>query len=180
VKGGRLRLGLFLPLLVAACGGAGAEREMSADEVAATLQEMRIVSGQWQTSRIVTGATGPNMPRQVQQAMLRRRDIGQHCITPVEAARPAASFLARQGASQCRYYGFSYADGRMQGMMRCTGGGMPGTMETRIEGRYAPDRMDVTMTMNATGQPRGADATITTRISGRRIGACTAAAAANG
>jgi hypothetical protein len=174
VIGGGRRLGLLLPLLAAACGGNGAEPEMSANEVAATLQSMRIAPGQWRTSRVVTGATGPNMPRQVQQAMLRGRDIGQHCITPAEADRPAASFLARQGASQCRYYGFSYAGGRMQGMMRCTGGGMPGMMETRIDGHYAPDRMDVTMTMNATGQPRGADATITTRITGHRVGACPA------
>jgi hypothetical protein len=175
-RGGRW---LGLALLPFAAGGCDrGEREMSANEVAAELQSMQVAPGLWETRRAIVGATGPNMPRQVQSAMLRRIDTARHCITPAEAAQPAASFLARQGGDQCHYYGFAYEGGRMRGLMRCTGGRMPGMMATRIDGRYTADRMDVRMTMEATGQPRGADATIETRISGRRIGDCPAAAPA--
>lgn len=161
----------FLLIALAGCGG-GEERAMSADEVAAELGHLRITPGQWETTSAVTAASGPNMPVDVRNDMLRHRRIDSHCITPAEAARPAANFLQMQTRNACTYAGFSVAGGRMRGTMRCTGGGVPGVMTTRLEGHYSAESVDIAMRMSATGQPNGADATIATRTIARRIGPC--------
>jgi hypothetical protein len=161
----------FLLFALAGCGGAG-ERTMSADEVAAELSHLRIAPGQWETTSAVTAASGPNMPVNVRTEMLRHRRVASNCITPAQAAHPAANFLQMQTGNACTYADFSVAGGRMRGTMRCTGGGMPGLMTTMIEGHYSPTSVDIVMRMAATGQPRGADATIATRTISRRIGPC--------
>lgn len=150
---------------------------MSADEVAGELRNLTIAPGLWETTSAVTEASGPNMPVEVRAGMLRHRRTERHCITPAQAARPAANFLRIQAGSSCSYAGFSVAEGRMRGTMRCTGGGMPGVMTTAIAGRYGPGGVDVLMRMSATAQPGGADATIATRTIGRRIGPCPAGGA---
>lgn len=165
----------FLLIALAGCGG-DAQRAMSADQVAAELAHLSIAPGLWETTSVVIDASGPNMPVNVRDDMLRHRRTERHCITAAEAARPAANFVRMQAGSACTYAGFSVADGRMTGTMRCTGGGLPGVMTTTIDGHYAPNAVDVAMHMSATGQPNGADATIATRTYGRRIGECPAAA----
>lgn len=161
----------LLLIALAGCGG-DAERAMSADEVAAELAHLQIAPGQWETTSAVTAASGPNMPVNVRDEMLRHRRVASNCITPAEAAHPAANFLQMQAGNACTYTGFAVADGRMRGTMRCTGGHLPGVMTTSIEGHYSPASVDIAMRMVATGQPRGADATIATRTISRRIGPC--------
>jgi hypothetical protein len=161
----------LLLIALAGCGG-DTERAMSAAEVAAELAHLQIAPGQWETTSAVTAASGPNMPVNVRNEMLRHRRIASNCITPAEAAHPAANFLQMQTGNACTYADFSVAGGRMRGTMRCTGGGMAGLMTTTIEGHYSPASVDIAMHMAATGQPRGADATIATRTISRRIGPC--------
>jgi hypothetical protein len=164
-----------LLIALAGCGG-DSQRAMSADEVAAELGHLRIAPGLWQTTSVVIDASGPNMPVNVRADMLRHRRTERHCISAAEAARPAANFVRMQTSSACTYAGFSVADGRMRGTMRCVGGGLPGVMTTIIDGHYAPNGVDIAMHMAATGQPNGTDATIATQTYGRRIGDCPAAA----
>jgi hypothetical protein len=115
------------------------------------------------------------MPVNVRADLLRHRRTERHCISPEQAAAPAANFLRMQAGNACTYYGFSIRDGRMRGTMICTGAGLPGTVTTAIEGRYRPDGVDIALRMNATGQPQGADTNMAMRTTGRRVGACPAA-----
>lgn len=145
---------------------------MTAAEVAAELRNLHIEPGLWEVSSAVLDARGPNLPREAQSRMKAHRQNLRNCITPALAARPEANFLRRQSGSLCTYRGFSVRDGRLRGEMRCTGGGLPGAMTTRMDGRYGPRGYDVRMRMISTDMPVGANMIIDTRTIGLRIGHC--------
>jgi hypothetical protein len=150
---------------------------MSANEVAAALRGLHIEPGLWEVTSAVLDAYGENMPREAQARMKRHRRTLRNCVTPAQAARPDAAFLrARQDGSHCTWRGFWLEGERMSGEMRCTGGGMPGVMTTRMDGRYGPRSYDVRMRMTSTEMPLAANMVIDTRTIGRRIGECPAAA----
>lgn len=174
-------LGAILPaaalLLVAGCGPTP-PRDMSALDVAAELRKVEIEPGLWETNSQVVDAAGPNMPIEARARMMRHRQNVRNCITPEHAAHPEGNFLRMEQGRRCTYRDFSTEDGRITGLMRCTGGGLPGTMTTRLEGRHNPRAYDVIMHMASEGMPGGADVTITARTIARRIGECPAVAAA--
>lgn len=160
---------------LAACG-AGESRNMSAEEVAAELRTVRIEPGLWEVTSIVTGASGPNLPRAAEARIKGHRRTLRNCITPAQAARPEANFLRIQEDGHCTYRDFSMRGGRVRGEMMCSGAGQPGTMTTRMEGRHGPRDYDMRMRMTSTGMPEGANMIIDTRTIGRRIGDCPPAA----
>jgi hypothetical protein len=160
-------------ILLTACGSQG-PREMTAHEVAAELRKVRIEPGQWRVESQVIDASGPNMPRQARARFMARRQSIRNCVTPERAAHPEGNFLRIQPGSQCTYRDFSTDGGRVRGWMRCTGGGLPGTMTTTMEGRHGPREYQVVMRMTAEGMPGGADAVITSRTVARRTGECAA------
>jgi hypothetical protein len=168
---------LALILAAAACGD-GKGREMTAQEVAAELRGLRIEPGLWALSSAVVDARGPNLPREAQARMKGHRQNVRGCVTPAQAARPEATFLTRQAGSRCTYRDFAMRGGRLRGEMRCTGGGLPGSMTTTMDGQYGPRGYDVRMRMTSTGMPEGANMIIDTRTIGRRIGDCPTAAGA--
>jgi uncharacterized protein DUF3617 len=163
--------------LVAAAGCGGAEdREMSANEVAAELRDLRIEPGLWRVTSEVTAARGANLPLAAKARIEAHRRVASSCVTPAEAARPEANFLRQQRDGHCGYRGFSLSGSRMRGQMRCAGGGLPGTVTTEMDGRYRPGAYELTMRMTSTGMPEGANMVIETRTIGRRVGACPPAA----
>lgn len=161
---------------LAGCGGE-ADREMSADEVAAELSALSIEPGLWRVASEVTAASGDNLPRAARARIEAHRRSVSSCVTAAEAARPEANFLRQQRDGHCSYRGFSLRSGRMRGQMRCTGGGLPGAVTTEMDGRYRPGAYELIMRMTSTGMPEGANMVIETRTVGRRIGACPPAAA---
>jgi hypothetical protein len=156
-----------LPVLVAlaACGGDEEPRNMTADEVAAELADIRIEPGLWELRSAVTDVRAQNLPREVRSRMIGPRSRLRHCITPEQAQSPNANFLAMRADSACVYRDFSYADGRLSGTMTC-----PGTV-ARMEGRYRADRYETRMEMQSP-MPGGATMILQIRAMGRRIGEC--------
>lgn len=158
-------------LLLASGCGEEPGRDMTAKEVAAELADVKITPGLWEATNIIESVRAPMLPDEVKGRMEGRRTTVRNCITPEQAARPNAAFLTAQENSQCSYRDFSMRNGRMQGMMTCQGGALPGEMRMEMEGRYGPESYDVAMDMEAAGLPGGA-MTIKARTTGRRIGAC--------
>lgn len=161
--------------LLTACGGEKApeeSREVSVNEVASQLAAVQIEPGLWEARSEVVNVTGEGLPREVQSQMKGRASEIRNCITPEQAARPDANFLTAQQNSNCTYRGFSMQNGRVEGAMTCTGGDLPGEMTTEMSGEYGPRSYDMRMRMTTTGMPGGADMTIETRVSGRRVGDC--------
>ena len=138
---------------------------MSAEEVAGELSGMQIAPGLWEISSEVVEVRAPDLPREVRNRMVGPRTRLRHCITPEQAARPSANFLAARGDAGCNYRNFSVRDGRLQGAMTC-----PDATAT-MTGRYGPRAYDMRMEMESP-VPGGAVMILDVRARGRRIGNC--------
>lgn len=171
----RIALPAFLPIFLVGCGGGGEgdSGNMTANQVAAELTNVQIAPGLWEIASEITAVSAPNLPIQVRDRMIGPRQRLRNCITPEQAARPDAGFLAAQDNSSCTYEGFAMRGGRMTGTMRCPEPG-GGVTVAEMEGEYVGDRYALGMTIQ-TPMPDGATMRIQTRTTGRRIGNCPAA-----
>jgi hypothetical protein len=147
------------------------QNELSANEIAAQLEGLKIDPGQWESTTRILSASGP-LPAEALQRMTGQTTKVSNCITPEQAARPSANFLAAQQNSDCTYQEFSMEGGRLTGRMTCSGGNLPGDMVTVMNGSYAPTSYDMTMDMQTAGLPGGITMTIKARTQGRRVGDC--------
>jgi hypothetical protein len=107
----------------------------------------------------------PDLPREVRNRMVGPRSRLRHCITPLQAERPSANFLAARSGHDCLYRGFSIRDGQLRGTMSCPG------VTTTMSGRISPRAYLTSMEM-ASPMPGGATMTLEVRARGRRIGEC--------
>ncbi len=169
MRASALLAALLIPL--AGCGGEQGS-EMSANEVAAELDGLAFAPGLWEVASDVTAVSAPNLPIEARDRMIGPRGRGQACLTPEDAARPSARFLAGRGDNRCAYADFAMRDGRMTGTMRCA---EPEGGETlaRMTGDYRRETYRLDMTIETPG-PDGATMRIETRTVGRRIGDCPA------
>jgi hypothetical protein len=162
-------------LLLAACGGQETDepRNMSAEEVAETLSGMKIEAGQWEATNEIVSATAPGMPGDVMKQMIGQKTTVSNCITPEQAQKPSANFLAAQQNNNCTYQNWVMQGGRMSGTMICQGGAMPGRVVMQMDGNYAPTQYQLNMDMNTSGLPNGMTMNIKAKTTGRRVGECT-------
>lgn len=138
---------------------------MTSEEVAAELAAMRIEPGLWELSSEVVDVRAPDLPHEVRQRMIGPRSRLRHCITPEQAERPDANFLAARAGSECVYRGFTAEGGEISGRMVC-----PDAV-AHMRGRYGPQAYDMRMEM-ASPMGGGATMTLELRSRGRRIGEC--------
>jgi hypothetical protein len=158
-------------LALAGCEQDKAEPRMSADEVAAQLAKVKVEPGQWEAQTEILSAKGA-LPKEALQQMTGKRTDTSNCITPQQAARPSANFLAAQQDSDCTYQDFRMEGGKLSGKMTCSGGQMLGDMVTVMNGDYGPTSYDMRMQMETPGLPGGESITIVTRTRGKRVGEC--------
>ena len=169
----RLTLCSALLLGTAACDNAAEappEAEISAEEVAAELAKVEVQPGQWEATTEIVSAEGP-LPKEALGRMSGQRSKASYCITPEQAKRPDARFLAAQQNSECSYQRFSMESGRLSGRMTCTSADMPGEMVTEMSGQYGPRAYDMAMNMTP-ALPGGQTMKIRTRTRGERVGEC--------
>jgi hypothetical protein len=152
--------------LAAGCGEQPEEpRNMTAEEVARELADMRIAPGLWELTSEVADVRGPDLPVDVRRRMIGPRTRLTHCITPEQAEEPSANFLALRSDNACTYREFTLRDGVMRGEMIC-----PGATAT-MEGRYGAEAYDLRMQMESP-LPDDATMTLEIRARGRRVGEC--------
>lgn len=150
----------------AGCGEQGPPAETSSETVANQLAGMRIEPGLWALTSEVVEVRAPGLPIEVRRRMIGPRRQIRHCITPAEAERPEANFLAGRDGSECRYRDFSVENGRMRGEMVCP------DATARMEGRYAPAAYDLRMAMESVMPDGETRMNLEIRARGRRIGDC--------
>ena len=169
-----ISLAALLPL--AACNMFDAPKEeggdMTAEEVAEQLSQMKIQPGQWEATNEIISVSAPGVPPEALEQMIGQTSTVSNCITPEQAAQPNANFLAVQKTSDCTYQDWSMDDGRMSGTMTCTGGQLPGTMTMKMDGTYSDEAYDMTMDMETAGLPGGITMTVQARTTGERVGDC--------
>lgn len=162
-------------LALASCSKSGSEpgQNMSAEDVAEELSEMKIQPGQWQATNEILSASSPGVPPEALKQMIGQKNTASNCITPEEAAKPNASFLAAQDKSDCTYQDWKMDDGKMSGTMSCSGGQLMGKMVLKMDGTYGPESYAMTMDMNTSGLPGGLTMNIKAKTTGKRLGECT-------
>lgn len=138
---------------------------MTDQEVGDQLSNMRIAPGLWLLASDVVEVHAKGLPLEVRNRMIGPRSRLRHCITPAQAARPSANFLAGRTDRACTYRNFRAQGGLVSGAMTC-----PDTWTT-MQGRYGPEGYDMRMDV-ATRMPTGAIMTVKVRSRGRRVGAC--------
>ncbi len=164
-------------LTLTACDRAGsgsADTNMTAEQVAEELKEMKIEPGQWEATNEIVSVSAPGVPGDTLKSLVGQKTTVSNCITPEQAAKPSANFLAAQANNKCTYQDWEMDGGRMTGRMSCEGGQMPGKVLMTMAGNYAPTAYDLDMDMQTSGLPGGMTMTIKAKTSGRRVGQCTA------
>ena len=147
---------------------------MTAEEVAEELSDMKIEPGQWEATNEIVSASAPGVPAHALKNMVGQKSTVSNCITPAQAAKPSANFLAAQQNNNCTYQGWNMEDGKMTGTMTCETAGMPGKVVMKMAGDYGPTAYNLDMNMNTTGLPGGMTMTIKAKTTGRRVGECSA------
>jgi hypothetical protein len=161
----------FLPL-IACSGGEEKGKQMSAEQVAEEMSKMKMEPGQWEATNEILSATAPGIPPDALRKMVGQKQTASNCLTPEQAAKPSANFLAGQKNSQCTYKDFSLDDGKMTGEISCTGAQMPGTMVMQMDGEYGARNYSMNMEMKTAGLPNGMDMIIKAKTTARRVGDC--------
>src|SRR5688500_4284450 len=95
-----MRFGAICLALSLLCSAGCRDREaanMSVEDVADELAGMEIEPGLWELTSHVVEVRGPGLPREVRNKMIGPRSRIRNCITPEQAARPSANFLAAGG-----------------------------------------------------------------------------------
>lgn len=175
-------------LALGACGksedkaGSGGETQ-STQEIAAQVKKVSLQPGEWETTSEILDARMENapegMPAGMMASMKGRKTSVKSCITPEQAENPGADFLAAQKDGRCTYSGFEMSGGAIRGAVTCGGEG-GGSATMKMEGVYTPTSYTTTVDMVSTGmggpQARGMTMHMTTKVSGKRVGECPAAA----
>lgn len=161
----------------------GGGEAQSAQEIAAQVKKVSLQPGEWETTSEIVDARMDNapegMPAGMMDSMKGRKTTIRNCVTPEQAENPGADFLAAQKDGRCTYSGFEMAGGAIKGTVTCTSQ-EGGSATMKMEGVYSPTSYTTTVDMVSAGmggaQARDMTMHMITKVSGKRIGECKAAA----
>jgi Tfp pilus assembly protein PilP len=160
-------------LALAACGKSEEKAgKQTPEQVAKEMGSLKMRPGQWEATQEILSATAPGMPAEAMRQMVGNKTTVSSCVTPEQADKPSANFLAGQKNNNCTYEDFSMENGRMTGTMTCSGGGVPGKVVMKVAGDYSPLAYQMDMDMNIAAAP-GMNMVVKARTVGRRTGECT-------
>jgi hypothetical protein len=182
MKHAAILLVLALPLAACDSGPDVDARNASVEDVAEQVADARgsdsfVRPGKWQSKVQIEEFELPGAPPEAKTAMRsmnNRAQVYESCLTPEEAKRPKEDFFAGSNKN-CRYDHFTMGDGKIDAVMKCTGGEMAQTMA--MQGTYSPDAYQMLMSMKAqAGSQAVGGMTMTMRVDAKRIGECDAKA----
>jgi hypothetical protein len=169
-------------LALAACGSSGGDKasEGGNGSTAATGSSGGAASGvsrqpgEWEMKTEVVNVKVEGLPEGVADGMkAQAAGTNRTCMTPEEAKGPSADVFAKNNPANCKSEGFSWSGGKIQGKTTCSGEGGTGKTVMTMDGRYTPQSID--MTMKSETDMMGKAMTMEMRVSGKRVGECTAA-----
>jgi hypothetical protein len=181
-----LRIGIAAGLLaLGACGGgdkagdgnqAGGEKAAGTESGKAEASAgsgVRLRAGEWEMKTEVAAVSAPGMPAGVADMMKAKASTVKVCVTEEDASKGDAGIFTGKKDPRCDTKGFSAAGGRVNGTITCKAEeGGQGAMTMTMDGQFKPDSYTLTSKMKTEGE--GAEMTIESRVSGRRIGDCPA------
>lgn len=140
---------------------------------------VRLEPGEWMATQEIVDVKIDGMPEDAPNEaltqMIGRRTNINRCLTPEQAAKPAADFLAAQKQAKCRSASFSMRDGRASADMTCAAPDQPGaTMHMVMQGTYTADRYDMDMNVESRAGAEGPVTRMKMKSTGQRLGDCVA------
>ncbi|HEX8308891.1 MAG TPA: DUF3617 domain-containing protein [Allosphingosinicella sp.] len=186
-------------LALAACGSSGGDKEASGGNGSAAAAQdgggsaatgqgdgapagggpsgsaVSLQPGEWEIKMEVVDIEVAGLPEGVAEGMKSQAGGGTNrtCMTPEDAKGPSADMFGKNDPANCKSEGFAWSGGRIQGKTTCDGANGQGKTVMTMDGRYTPQSMD--MTMKTDTDMMGKSMTMEMRVSGRRVGECTAA-----
>jgi hypothetical protein len=158
----------------AATGSGGDSSKGAASGEGGSGSGVSLQPGEWEMKTEVVNVKVEGLPEGVADGMKAQAGgTNRTCMTPEEAKGPSADVFAKNNPANCKSEGFSWSGGRIQGKTTCTGEGGAGKTVMTMDGRYSPQSID--MTMKSETDMMGKAMTMEMRVSGRRVGECTAA-----
>ncbi len=174
---------ILAPMALAACnsGPSVEATNATAKEVAAKVTAAgaapRMSPGRWEGTATITDMQMPGMPAEMgenMKAQMTKAHAFTNCLTPEEAAKPAADFFAG-GNNSCVYDHFSMANGQLDAAMTCKGQGPGGAMNATMKGNFSSDSFQMAMTSKSAGTPGQpmTNITMSMKMEAKRVGECT-------
>jgi hypothetical protein len=146
----------------AAAGGAGASSGVS------------LQPGEWEMKMEVLDVKAEGLPAGMADGLKKSAgNTNRTCMTPEEAKGPKGDIFAGDKSGNCKSEGFKWANGHIEGKTTCPGQGGTGETVMTMNGSYGPQNID--MTMKTQTDLMGKPMTMEMRVSGRRVGECSAA-----
>jgi hypothetical protein len=157
---------------LAGCGdGEQGNERVAGNDAPSALDRIAVRPGLWDVTSVIDSVSQEGLPHEIAERMKGPRRNVRHCITPEQAARSDASFLAARRSGRCRDEAFEMSGGRIAGTMACRDEAGVAT-RLRLSGRYAAERYEVRTEIETPGIGPGRVMTLVTRQSGRRVGEC--------
>ncbi|HEX8448169.1 MAG TPA: DUF3617 domain-containing protein [Allosphingosinicella sp.] len=156
-------------------GGAAGAGAAAAGTGGASDSAVNLQPGEWEIKMEVVDIKVAGLPEGVAEGMKSQAGGGTNrtCMTPEDAKGPSADMFGKNDPANCKSEGFAWSGGRIQGKTTCQAGNGQGKTVMTMDGRYTPQSMD--MTMKTQTDMMGKDMTMQMRVTGRRVGECTAA-----
>ncbi|HEX9965626.1 MAG TPA: DUF3617 domain-containing protein [Allosphingosinicella sp.] len=173
-------------LALAACGSSGGDKGGSGGNGSTAAAAgsggsgsesgsgVNLQPGEWEMKMDVVNVKVDGLPEGVADAM--KKEGGKatrDCMTEEEAKGPKPDMFTKDNPANCKTEGFSWSGGRIQGKTTCTGQNGAGKTQMTMDGRYTAQSID--MTMKSETDMMGKAMTMEMRLTGRRVGECTAA-----
>jgi hypothetical protein len=161
-------------LALAACGksGSGSGGSGSGSGAGISLQP-----GEWEIKTEVVNVTAEGLPPGMMDGM--KKSAGsttRTCMTEEDAKGPKGDLFAGDKSGNCKSENFSWSGGKISGKTVCAGAGGAGKTTMEMSGSYGAQNID--MTMKSQTDLGGKAMTMEMRVSGHRVGECSASSKA--
>ncbi|MDX3910268.1 MAG: DUF3617 domain-containing protein [Sphingobium sp.] len=169
-------------LFLVGCDKTAETGPMTAEQVADKMDSVKLEPGQWEATQEIVDVQMTGLPEGspagAMKQMIGQKNTVKHCITPEQAAKPGADFLAAQKDAKCTYADMDMNNGTINGAMTCSAPGNPkAVMKMTLQGTYQPASYAVAMEMQSEGMQQGMGMTMKIKSQGKRIGDCPAGSA---
>lgn len=139
-------------------------------EAAAETGDLKLGAGQWETTAEITNVISQDDGAPVLKA---GKIVTSNCVTEADAEKPAPAVLS--GSKDCTYKDLYMRRGRITASISCPANGR-GNILIGAEGQYKADSFEATAQVQTYLSGKG-DAKASSKVTGRRVGACIAPAA---
>ncbi len=170
-------------LLLASCdrgpsvSATNASQQEVAEKVAAATSggnTPMVEPGRWEGKLTMHELDIPGLPAQAREQM--KTQMAQDrpfisCLTDEDVKSKKAFFTGNTDDKSCTYERFEMSGGNVSAVMHCAQPGQ-GKVSMTMNGRYAPQSYDMTMTSNAEGNGPTGKMSMKMSVAAKRVGAC--------